>query len=448
MPDPKAQVVAVDRVGAAGEPEIELVGPPPGAPAKSQAAEQQPPRPAAETGMFEPAHATRWGGRSRLSNHLSWLSCPRAPLGPAAARRASRGRTAVRPSRHWRAQRANAAATSCSAPIRRASCSRDSSSTCGGRSAREPRPLRRARIPGEASAASWYQAPLSACSASSSEASASGAAACAPGRSAAVWKFRAASAKSAAHWSRRSEAFMPASSRRRREQGMGLNAQWRPAQSPSARALERSLVLAGRTTPTGASCLARSDPRDEHVVRSAVVSSAMTDGHPKDPVVDLLGPLGWGPRWGLASSDLNATLLAWPAGHSVVEHTTELDVLVIVLGGDGVRHDRPARPCHQSRERAADREGPRQGDPCRRRRYPLSHRAQAARPAAARGRVDRALTAVLSLVTTADRAASARQGSARCPAHAAVKFSRLRLFGCRLGRREQRSHHCQAARGD
>src|SRR5688500_17903202 len=62
----------------------------------------------------------------------------------------------------------------------------------------------------------------------------------------------------------------------------------------------------------------------------------MTDVHPRDPIVDLLGPLGSGPLWGLASSDLNATLLAWPAGHSLVEHTTELDVLLIVLGGDGV----------------------------------------------------------------------------------------------------------------
>ena len=62
----------------------------------------------------------------------------------------------------------------------------------------------------------------------------------------------------------------------------------------------------------------------------------MTDVHPEDPVADLLSPQGNGPLWGLASSDLNATLLAWPAGHSVVEHTADRDVLVIVLGGDGV----------------------------------------------------------------------------------------------------------------
>ena len=62
----------------------------------------------------------------------------------------------------------------------------------------------------------------------------------------------------------------------------------------------------------------------------------MADARPQNPVVDLLRPLGTGPLWGLASGDLNATLLAWPAGQSVAEHTAELDVLVIVLGGDGV----------------------------------------------------------------------------------------------------------------
>jgi quercetin dioxygenase-like cupin family protein len=52
--------------------------------------------------------------------------------------------------------------------------------------------------------------------------------------------------------------------------------------------------------------------------------------------VDLVGPTGTGPLWGMASSDLNATLLAWPAGHEVAEHTAgELDVLLIVLEGDG-----------------------------------------------------------------------------------------------------------------
>ena len=52
--------------------------------------------------------------------------------------------------------------------------------------------------------------------------------------------------------------------------------------------------------------------------------------------VDLLRPDGTGPVWGLASSDLNATLLVWPGGHELVEHTNaELDVLLVVLDGDG-----------------------------------------------------------------------------------------------------------------
>jgi DNA-binding MarR family transcriptional regulator/uncharacterized cupin superfamily protein len=45
---------------------------------------------------------------------------------------------------------------------------------------------------------------------------------------------------------------------------------------------------------------------------------------------------GEGPLWGLASRDLNATLLSWPAGEGVAEHVNdELDVLLIVTGGAG-----------------------------------------------------------------------------------------------------------------
>ena len=52
--------------------------------------------------------------------------------------------------------------------------------------------------------------------------------------------------------------------------------------------------------------------------------------------VDLMALSGVGPLWGMASTDLNATLLAWPAGHEVVEHVNAaLDVLVVVLEGDG-----------------------------------------------------------------------------------------------------------------
>ena len=52
--------------------------------------------------------------------------------------------------------------------------------------------------------------------------------------------------------------------------------------------------------------------------------------------VDLLGAQGTGPLWGMASTDLNATLLAWPPGHEVAEHVNaDLDVLVIALEGHG-----------------------------------------------------------------------------------------------------------------
>jgi len=63
-------------------------------------------------------------------------------------------------------------------------------------------------------------------------------------------------------------------------------------------------------------------------------------------VIDLLGRSGTGPLWGMASTDLNATLLAWPPGHEVAEHVNaELDVLLVVLEGrgsaviDGIAHD-------------------------------------------------------------------------------------------------------------
>jgi quercetin dioxygenase-like cupin family protein len=63
----------------------------------------------------------------------------------------------------------------------------------------------------------------------------------------------------------------------------------------------------------------------------------MADGREPDAVVDLLGGTGTGPLWGMASSDLNATLLAWPPGHELVEDTnSQLDVLLIVLEGGGV----------------------------------------------------------------------------------------------------------------
>jgi quercetin dioxygenase-like cupin family protein len=52
--------------------------------------------------------------------------------------------------------------------------------------------------------------------------------------------------------------------------------------------------------------------------------------------VDLLGRRGTGPIWGVASRDLNATLLAWPPNERLPPHiNAELDVLLVVLDGEG-----------------------------------------------------------------------------------------------------------------
>jgi quercetin dioxygenase-like cupin family protein len=63
----------------------------------------------------------------------------------------------------------------------------------------------------------------------------------------------------------------------------------------------------------------------------------MTMDSAGDTPPDLLGLTGTGPVWGMASSDLNATLLVWPTGHELEEHVNgERDVLLVVLEGDVV----------------------------------------------------------------------------------------------------------------
>jgi quercetin dioxygenase-like cupin family protein len=60
-------------------------------------------------------------------------------------------------------------------------------------------------------------------------------------------------------------------------------------------------------------------------------------GQPPPAPVDLSLQTGEGPLWGLASEDLNATLLFWGPGAGVVEHVNdERDVLLIVIDGAGV----------------------------------------------------------------------------------------------------------------
>jgi len=52
--------------------------------------------------------------------------------------------------------------------------------------------------------------------------------------------------------------------------------------------------------------------------------------------VDLSGFAGCGPVWGMATEDLNATLLHWQAGEGVAEHVNpDLDVLLVVIAGSG-----------------------------------------------------------------------------------------------------------------
>jgi quercetin dioxygenase-like cupin family protein len=62
----------------------------------------------------------------------------------------------------------------------------------------------------------------------------------------------------------------------------------------------------------------------------------MTDP-PSIEAVDLDRLEGTGPLWGIASEDLNATLLSWPAGDGVTEHrNTERDVLIVATAGSGI----------------------------------------------------------------------------------------------------------------
>lgn len=54
------------------------------------------------------------------------------------------------------------------------------------------------------------------------------------------------------------------------------------------------------------------------------------------PPIDLTDLQGNGPVWGIASEDLNATLLSWPPGAEVAEHVNEdRDVLLFITQGSG-----------------------------------------------------------------------------------------------------------------
>lgn len=58
------------------------------------------------------------------------------------------------------------------------------------------------------------------------------------------------------------------------------------------------------------------------------------DTHGTQQAIDLTAGAGIGPLWGMASDDLNATLLAWGPAHEIAEHTNaDLDVLIVALAG-------------------------------------------------------------------------------------------------------------------
>jgi len=53
-------------------------------------------------------------------------------------------------------------------------------------------------------------------------------------------------------------------------------------------------------------------------------------------VVDLMQPGGHGPVWGVASDELNVTLLVWRPGEGQPEHVNEeRDVVLVALAGSG-----------------------------------------------------------------------------------------------------------------
>lgn len=74
----------------------------------------------------------------------------------------------------------------------------------------------------------------------------------------------------------------------------------------------------------------------ERVPEAALDAIHLPERGGDDPVVDLLAGDGEGPLWGTESEDVNATLLAWPAGKGTPEHVNdERDVVVVGISGSG-----------------------------------------------------------------------------------------------------------------
>ena len=73
----------------------------------------------------------------------------------------------------------------------------------------------------------------------------------------------------------------------------------------------------------------------DDVLRAVCLAIRVPPGGPVE-VGSLADPAGVGACWSVASADLNATLVVWPAGGGVVLHRNdERDVLVVVIAGGG-----------------------------------------------------------------------------------------------------------------
>jgi mannose-6-phosphate isomerase-like protein (cupin superfamily) len=91
----------------------------------------------------------------------------------------------------------------------------------------------------------------------------------------------------------------------------------------------RIRALARRPTP------ALGELMEAHVrLEERVIFETIQRAVPDERLAELLPSRRGGPEWGTATEDLNATLLAWPAGAGPPEHVNETrDVVLVVLEG-------------------------------------------------------------------------------------------------------------------
>jgi mannose-6-phosphate isomerase-like protein (cupin superfamily) len=95
--------------------------------------------------------------------------------------------------------------------------------------------------------------------------------------------------------------------------------------------LEHQRIRAGARSPDRA----LGDLIDAHIrLEERVLFETIQQVVPDERLTDLLPSGRGGPEWGTETSELNATLLAWPAGGGTPAHiNSELDVVLVVLDG-------------------------------------------------------------------------------------------------------------------